>query len=387
MESRVSKYGLINKETFFVLLFVSLAMVAFFPVVYNNAAAYRIVKYVLFAILVYLAAATRIVNALKNKTMVVSIIIISFISLQLFIFSSQNFNIRWNDVICLLIVVLLMGIGCCCHMDQKQTELVIIVFAILAVVAGLWSMFYYVGNLTINDYLYAVDAKNQIGQFVASAAAGIMVLLFACKRFRIIKITLLVLLVILLFVLRCRTALLGFLVFTIIYYYKAHEVKNVVFLVMVLLLFLLLYYAPILSFFEDVFIGNKDIEDLDSISSGRMERNIEGLSFWSLNPVFGEMKTPSEVSRIHNYLINILVAYGIFSFPFIVLFFYLLVVAAKKWNKANSLHIESVGYWIMFIPFFCSLLEPSAPYGPGLVQAVPFFLFGNSMRLRKESDF
>ena len=184
-----------------------------------------------------------------------------------------------------------------------------------------------------------------------------------------------------------RTILLGFLVFAIIYYCKSHQLKNVLLSVVILLFLLLLFYAPILSFFKDVFIANKDITDLDSVSSGRMERNIEGLSFWSLNPFFGEMKTPSLVPRIHNYLINILVAYGIFSFPFIVLFFYLLVVAAKKWKKENTLHIESVGYWVMFIPFFCSLLEPSAPYGPGLVQSIPFFLFGNSMRLRKESEF
>lgn len=380
MGIRVLKERLIDRETFFILLFVSLATAAFFPVVYNNAVWYGTVKYLIFVVLIYLATATRVVNALKSKIIIVSLVIVCFIFIQLLIFYSQNFNVRWSDLTCLLIVVLFMSVGYCSQIDERQTEIVVIVFAIFAAVAGLWSMFYYVGSLTLNDYLYAVDAKNQIGQFVASATTGIMILLFANKRFRFIKIGLLTLLVILLLVLRCRTALLAFLFFAVMYYYKTLKARDAVFLVLTLSILMILFYAPVLSFLEDVFVGNKDIDDLNSVSSNRLERNIDGFDFWFSNSIFGELQTPSGIARIHNYLINILVAYGLFSFPFIVLYFHLLVVAAKRWKKVNVLHIGSVGYWVMFIPFFCSLLEPSAPYGPGLVQAVPFFLFGNSMR-------
>ena len=385
MESRISKYRIVNGETFFALLFVSLAIVAFFPLVYNSAGLYQLVKYVIYGVLVYLAVATRIVKVLNSKAIVISMLIVFFAALQLLIFNSQGLRVRWNDISCLVIVVLLMGVGFCCHMDENQIELAVLVFAAFSTVAGLWSMFYYVGDLTITGYLYAVDAKNQIGQFVASSAAGVMVLLFTNKKNRIIKIALLSMLVVLLFVLRCRTALLAFLVFAVYYYFKSHEVHNLFFVLMFFVLFFVLFYDQILSFMEDVFVGNKDITDMNAVSSNRMERNVEGMRFWSLNPIFGEMKTPSDVLRIHNYLINILVAYGIFAFPFFVLFFYLLFLTVKKWKKSYALNVSCVGYWIMFIPFFCSLLEPSAPYGPGLVQAVPFFLLGNSMRMIKEN--
>lgn len=382
MDYRVSRYRLINFEAFLVLSFVSLVIIAFFPPVYNSRW-YGIVKYVIFGLLAILSLKNHIVQSLNNKVVIFSLVIVFFLALQLMIFYSQGFKVRWGDVIGLVIITFLMGVGYCCKLDEKQLEVVVLVFAAFSAVAGLWSMFYYVGNLTLTAYLYAVDAKNQIGQLVASASAGVWVLLFSTKRYKVIKIGLLVVLVILLFLLRCRTALLAFLVFGVYYYLKSHEVKHKFFIVMFALLLFLIFSGPILDFFENVFVGNKDINDLNAVSSNRMERNIEGLKFWSLNPMFGEMKTPSDVLRIHNYLINILSAYGIFAFPFFVLFFYLLIVIVKKWKRSNALCVSNLGYWIMFTPFFCSLLEPSAPYGPGLVQAVSFFLLGNSMRMMK----
>ena len=373
---------MINIETFLVILLVSLVIVAFFPPVYNSGL-YGITKYVIFALLAILALKNRVVRSLNNKTVLFSLVMVFFLALQLIIFYLTGFNVRWGDVIGLAIITFLMGEGYCCKLDERQLEVVVLVYATLSAVAGLWSMFYYVGNLTLTTYLYVVDAKNQIGQIIASASAGVLVLLFSNKRYRIVKIGLLVVLVILLFLLRCRTALLAFLVFGVYYYFKSHEVKHKFFIIMLALLAVLLFYGPILDFFENVFVGNKDITDLNAVSSNRMERNIEGLRFWSLNPVFGEMKTPSEVLRIHNYLINILSAYGFFAFLFYVLFFYLLVVIVKKWKRSNALCISNIGYWMMFTPFFCSLLEPSAPYGPGLVQAVSFFIFGNSMRMMR----
>lgn len=386
MKAQTTRYRLINYESFLILLFVTLVIAAFFPIIYNDVGLYRYVKYMIFGVLALLVLKTRVYNALGNKNIIISLVLVFFLSLQLMIFFSVGFHVRWNDVTGLMIVVMLMSVGYCCQVDERQVELFVLVFAVFAIVAGVWSMLYYVGRLSMNTYLYAVEAKNQIGQFVASAAAGVFFLLFSNKRLRAFKIGLLVLLVILLFVLRCRTALLAFLVFAVYYYFKSHHVRNLFFVLLVAVLLLLVFSGPVLSFLEDVFVGNKDINDLNSVSSNRMERNIEGLRFWNLNPVFGEMKTPSEVLRIHNYLINILSAYGLFAFLFYVLFFYLLVVVVKKWKRINALNVSSIGYWVMFIPFFCSLLEPSAPYGPGLVQAVPIFLFGISMRMIKIKD-
>ena len=80
--------------------------------------------------------------------------------------------------------------------------------------------------------------------------------------------------------------------------------------------------------------------------------------------------------------------YGLFVIPLFVVFFRLLFYNMRNWFRLNVRKSGCVGIWMMFIPLFCSMLEPSAPFGPGLVQAMPFFVLGYSMGFvdRNSSD-
>jgi hypothetical protein len=49
----------------------------------------------------------------------------------------------------------------------------------------------------------------------------------------------------------------------------------------------------------------------------------------------------------------------------------------------RRLSLGNMGWILLSIPLFCSLLEPSAPFGPGTVQLMPFLLCGLAVRNRE----
>ena len=127
-------------------------------------------------------------------------------------------------------------------------------------------------------------------------------------------------------------------------------------------------------------MGRFDVTDIESLSAGRMHRNVQGMEFFFAHPFFGEMGAHSELQNIHNYVIKRLAAYGFFSLPILAFYFWFTVKVIKEWIAADVKDYYNVGSLMMIIPFFASLLEPLSPFGPGLVQIIPFFFYGCSLR-------
>ena len=109
------------------------------------------------------------------------------------------------------------------------------------------------------------------------------------------------------------------------------------------------------------------------------------MAFFNENPIFGEMNTPSDLPNIHNYMLRRMVAYGLFSFPFILLYLVFLFKLVGHWIRVDVKHVRCAGLLILIIPFAASFVEPLSPFGPGLVQLISFFFFGCYMSIRKES--
>lgn len=373
-------FQLLNSETLAVIMLIITAVYAFFPSIITDMQQYNNVKYVVYAILAFLAYKTTFFKSINDKRILLLTSIIVFEAFLIFFFFSVGYTINVQDVVILAIDFLMIAIGYQYKGDVSRIDLLVIVFATMSVILGIQTIVYFVGTFTINEYLYAIEAKNQTGQIVASSAAALMVMSFSKKEYRFFKIILLVSLFVLSFLIRCRTATLALILFAVYFFYKAQGKKSFYVLLSVAGLTMIIFHNEVLGFLNEVFISDRDITDLDAVSTGRLERNVQGINFWMGNPLTGEMTIDSGVAKIHNYLINRLVAYGVFAFPFYVIFFYLLYIIIKGEKNKDLLNSEKVGYWTMVIPFFCSLLEPSAPFGPGLVQAIPFFLLGFSMK-------
>ena len=374
---------------FFSFLFVVLSAVAFFPTILSNSVLYNGVKVGIVIVLLSLAALSAPKLSFGNK-LVVTLWTLTFLFLgELLMFYLTQFHVKWGDVISLVIVFSIMSIGYGASINERHLEFLIIIYGISSIILGLYSMNYYVGALTIEDYMYAVEAKNQIGQIVGTGAVGLLIILFPIgnKYEFFFKVILLILSVILLFTLRCRTALLAFLLFGVYCYLKGSTAKYKIIYTILMIIAIPFFLPMITSFMETVFVGSKDITDLDDLSSGRMDRNIYAIYYFFNYPLMGELVTESGIPNIHNYFLHRLVNYGLCGLPILAVYFTALFYFIKKWIRLDIRNKDYVGFWMMTIPFFCSLLEPSAPFGPGLVQAVPFLIFGCSLRLYDETKY
>ena len=135
------------------------------------------------------------------------------------------------------------------------------------------------------------------------------------------------------------------------------------------------------QFLSEFFLGAEDLSDLNSVSSGRIERNQAAINFISDYPLFGQLKTDHYLEWVHNYVLLVVSRYGIIgSFLLLILYFYLSFVIVINILKIKELGLEHIGYFVLIIPFFISLLEPTFPYGPGSVQVIAFFMFGYALK-------
>lgn len=299
-----------------------------------------------------------------------------FIAFELFSLYSFTTRSSWADLIQLSIVLFFIVIGVGVYMSKTMLECVGSVYSILALVMGGLSLNYYLGGFNLLASQFLIEGKNQIGAIVA--IGGAITFYFSQNlqsRRRYFYLTLSVLLFITLVVVRCRTALIAYVFFVAIYIWRFWPKKKKVYMLILSSFFLILYIDSVLDVIRTVLFKNDDLADLDKISTGRLERNIQGLSFLSNHLFTGELFEDFNMGLIHNYVLLKLVNYGIWAFPMITIYI-LFFVEIVRTIKRKIIGIEYVGVYILIIPFFCSLLEPSAPFGPGTVQMMPYVLLG-----------
>ena len=153
-------------------------------------------------------------------------------------------------------------------------------------------------------------------------------------------------------------------------------------------LFLAIIFLCSFNFLLSMLIGKHDVSDLNSLSTGRIERNMLGLAYISEHVWDGELIHESNIPWIHNYVILRLVRYGIWSFLFLFFYFYLFVCAVKNIMKAGKkVSIVNVGFFLLIVPYFVSLLEPSAPFGPGSNVFMLYIILGITMRAQYVSQY
>ena len=359
-----------------VFLLLLFTVLSFTPAIILDGGAYSMARIIVLVMLVLVSFITSAYNSLKNGFIRKVMFSIFVIGLMLLFFFPFNYHVSWTDLVILFISFWAMCVGYSCNLRKNLIAPIILFYGVITVALGLATMLYFVGSLTMTDYMYMIDTKNMVGQIVATGAVGLTMITFANKRVSLLKIILLLLAVLLVFLLRCRTALVAYLLFVFYYLWKTVSVKEAIGITLLALVFIGVFHAQILSFFEDALVGNTDINNLDSLSAGRMERNIMGMEFFFSHPIFGELKTVSDLPNIHNYLIKRLAAYGVFSIPFFWIYFLYLIKLIRQWITIDVKDINNTGALMLIIPFFASLLEPLSPFGPGLVQIAPFFFYG-----------
>lgn len=375
---------IVKKEktvSFLMGLVILLSTLSFTPII-REGGLYSMISRTLFVLLALLLLMVFKPNVLwGNSWFRTILLLVLFNVVQTAIFSVGGFQVRWSDAFSLLYTFLFIYIGYCAPIRKELWNRLCFVFSISAIVLGIYVVFYFLGGMSFYYDMYAVEAKNQIGQVVAIGCfVAVTMTKLVAKKMRWIWIVFVVIGVLCLMFIRCRTAAATFLIVLALYYFRKSKVGltwNAFVILILIIVSLPFLYDRIYAFFQDAFIGVKDINDMDSLSTNRIERNINGLIFFSNHPFLGELKDYSGVPMIHNYFINRLSAYGIFSLPYFFFYFAVLSRVIQSWRNDGT---NGFGVGSLAIPFVVSMLEPGAPFGPGMLYVFAYMLFGSNLR-------
>lgn len=364
----------IKQILIFVVMFLTIAM--YHPVLYQSGYFDRL-RMVVMVLLVCLVPLTFSFNKCKqipfSRNYLKTIIFSAFVVLLLF---AVSYHISWSDVIQLTIVFLFINIGIGADFNKNTFLLICTVYSISALVLGVLSINFYLGGFNLEESQFLIDGKNQIGVIVAVGGTISFFLSQHLKgRIRFLYIAIALFIFITLIVIRCRTALVAFVVFVFIYVMRFWSKVEKSFFLLALLCFVILYFDPISDIVSSVLLKNEEVEDINAISTGRFQRNWQGLTYFTNHFFTGELFEKSEIGLIHNYLLLRSVKYGIWVLPIVIAFMLFVVEIIKHLiKKTNTL--MALGVYVLIIPFLCSLFEPNAPFGPGTVQMMSYLLFG-----------
>lgn len=363
------------------LLYIAIVLVAiaYHPLVYLSEALYAICRMGLYGIVGVLAVSKFSGGAFLNcRVLKIGGLIAIALLLQFGFFWGVGVNFEIADATQILMILICCMIGYNMRFESLSGVFNLLGFcAIVGVIVGGLSLNFYKDD--IGDFnLYVIEGKNQLGNIV-SVSSAIALYLGVEKKARwqwfffvVFGVGLLSL-----FYIECRSALVALAVFAL-----AVLFKNLTFYKKILLGILL---AGIIFVFADVIVaslvGQHDITDINSLSTGRWERNLMGIEFLRTHWADGELYELSGIPWIHNYLLLRLVRYGvIWAAPFYLFYLYLAGAICRRAFNKERVGICNIGYYVLIIQFVISLLEPSAPFGPGTVVFVSYVILGISAR-------
>ncbi|MGF0068989.1 O-antigen ligase family protein [Candidatus Spyradosoma sp. SGI.093] len=268
-----------------------------------------------------------------------------------------------------------------------------IVFYGLAVsLGGFFLMKYQGGGLTEVSGEYALSAKNSI--CVIWAIAGALLFWnylygYSGKIIKWLGIGAFTLVCICILYGRGRTAFLALISFSVLALYKKFGkgrwyIGLLVLLILAIFSWLFFHFFGTPELLKESFLKNKNEDDLNSISSGRLELILMGLEGFLAHPFWG-CGDFNGTMPIHCYPVRILAGRGLIGgFGYMIFYFYLCKTCMKKLADRSLGKFDDIGVYIMIVPLFGSLGEICQPYGPGSVSGIAFMLFG--IYLRKEFE-
>lgn len=231
--------------------------------------------------------------------------------------------------------------------------------------------------------IYAYDDKNSAAQIFLSAC---VILFTLYKPFntiqKIIKYSLIAVLLYIIFILKSRATILGFF-FIISYFTFAYKNKKVRYIffggILVIILFILINPSLYRTVVEGILFANRDSSDINSLSSGRVEQMGECIDMFISSPLIGIGNKYFDC-----FPVIILTQYGILG---AIIVFVFLGRRIKECycllDKTNMLDL--CAYLLMVTYLLDSLFEAQPPFGPG-VKCFPLWMIWGIMLSNKNRN-
>lgn len=376
---------------------VLLTVVQQYPIVRDRLyGEIRLVLYLVFALLSVLGI--KKLTAMKIPTFVrlyIGVIVIS--AIELLLFQLLRWRATIDDITEILIPLGILISSYTISFDDVELDLVLDVYSIIATVMGLLIVLYYGGGFVIQEMYLTGTSKNQTGPIlgIACIIAFSRILSFYYTRNRkkrrvIIPAIVFTISLSSMFVLRNRSGLLGLLLIILLMLLTGKKkivLGRLVLVVTIILLLIILQLAygilnPLLDVIYEAFVLNYDINDLNSLSAGRVNVYGRGFEFITKYPIFGELNSVEELfGRAHNYILNKWIEYGIIgSLPMIILYISLFAFDARLLLGRIRTSKSVLTGWLLLFGLIISTFEHTYPYGPGVSQIVVWFMIGQTLR-------
>lgn len=358
------------------------SVISYVPNIFADVGLYgRLHQVIILACVFLFALSGHYTQLIKHRYMNNILIPLILFIILVGIFYGIGLRATTKDIIQIGIIYICVWIGYKLNINVKYFIGVLITYCIVSIYLAYSSITTYLSSFSMEESMYMIEAKNQIGAIVAVATYIALFLGQTSKNkyVYIFSYFICAILFILLIYVRCRTALLALILTTSITIYKLNHTEKLIKYSLIGILILFIFSGQIIDTLQDAFIGDRNTTNLDELSSNRMERNDQAIQYLNENLFIGELEFHSGIDIIHNYVLNRITRYGIWGLPLIFIYFLFAIKIIKQVVNNNKFTLADIGFFILIIPFICSILEPDAPFGPGSVYSFVYILFGYSL--------
>lgn len=217
--------------------------------------------------------------------------------------------------------------------------------------------------VSLDDMEYACGSKNSIATIILSTVVWCFFNMnFSSKILTYLSYISYAFLIVIMFLLKSRATLLGFifLVFYVSTKYKKKKIRNIIAMCVCFLVFYILYDPEVYDMLiNKIFLNNRSVDDLNAVSSGRDEQIAAQWDRFEDNFVFG-----TGGGYIDSFPIQILTKYGIVGFVFMYVFLCKISKKVFDFSRDNKLQLSS--FLLLCIFLLNSLFEAYPPFGPGI---------------------
>lgn len=339
-------------------------------------------------ILVFILSDFKKMHQAINRNFTIRIFILStliFSIFYVFLYAFQSLPEHNNILRDIFISAILLLIGFSLRLSPESFNKLLVLFALLLSLSA-FSVLYMTGTwFNIPEY-YLEIPKNQIAPLYSLLIAALISL--SNKKSKIGKFfiyTILALFFIYILVLRARSALVATVISSVIYLFFNSKLsifhKILVIAIAGFALFLLQD-----TIFE-VFTAGKQNLDIDTISSGRLERNKEAFSYIESHLFSGSWgldKYPGK--QVHFFLLSTLVDWGILvSIPILLIYFHIAKLSTLQIFSKKKSNVDYAPYMTLIL-IIVSMFEYSYPFSPASATYPAYLSLALYMRAQSPSN-
>ena len=241
----------------------------------------------------------------------------------------------------------------------------------------------YFVDYDLMDRVFAFNAKNSMGQILLNCA--IVIVLFPISRimlFRFVQWFTIVPIVVMLFMLKSRSTLVGFF-FVVFYMILQSRDKRIRWLTLAVVLAFIIYLLSNAEAFNTIVYGilmaGRDVNDVNEVSSERIQTISEALEIIPDNILFGVGNKYVDCMPI-----SMMLQFGFFGFVIVITYIGILFRKIVKLDLKNNIHLAT---FLIFVAMVLnSLFEAWPPFGPGVKCFMLWMMLGFSLALESKPN-